>query len=94
MKKNKSLRSRKFKSTRHYKRLMRKSEKFKPQLITLRMPGTESTKGDMSYNLETFITSPEMPMLESLTRENNLRSTLEESKIDMRNSRTPANHQE
>lgn len=94
MRKSKSLRSRKFKFTRHYKRLMRKSEKFKPQLITLRMPGTESTKGDMNFNSETFITSPEMPMQENLTKESNLRSTLEESKIDMKNSRTPANHQE
>jgi len=94
MRKNKSLRSKKFKSTKHYKRLMRKSEKFKPQLITLRMPGTESTKGDMSFNSETFITSPETPMPENLTKESNLRSTQEESKIDMRSSRTPASHQE
>lgn len=94
MRKSKSLRSRKFKFTKHYKRLMRKSEKFKHQLITLRMPDTESTKGDMSFNSETFITNLEMPMLGNLMKESNLRSTLEESKIDMRNSRTPANHQE
>jgi len=94
MRKNKSLKSKKFKFTKHYKKLMRKSEKFKPQLITLRMPDTESTKEDMSFNSETFITSPEMPMLENPMKESNLRSTLEESKIDMRNSRTPANHQE
>jgi len=73
---------------------MRKSEKFRHQWITLRMPDTESTKEDMNFNSETFITSPEMLMQESLTKESNLRSTQGESKIDMRNSRTPANHQE